>query len=169
MITQILRNLPIDDMPTTVSVGDEVVLIRAYQIIVWVSLAAGDQPASGQVFPAVLDTGHGHNFSIRENQLLRWAGLAAEDLPRCGAILINGQETALHAADMWIYRNRAGTAERLPGPVRLELPNGVSIFREGSLHGPRLPLIGMRALLRNGLRLSISGRKRSVSLIRERV
>jgi hypothetical protein len=156
-------------MPTTVTVGDEVVLVRAYQIIVWVNLAAGDRPTSIHAFPAVLDTGHGHNFSIRESQLLRWAGLAAEDLPRCGAILVNGQETSLYAADVLIHRNRAGTNELLPGPVRLELPGGISVFREGTLHGPRLPLIGMRALLKNGLRLSISGRNRSVSLVRERI
>jgi hypothetical protein len=54
---KILDRLPYYDRPTLLSFRDVTVEIRGYQIVVWVRLRVS-------VFPAILDTGHSHNFSI---------------------------------------------------------------------------------------------------------
>jgi hypothetical protein len=63
----ILRRWPISDSATSVSVQRETVTIRAYQIVVWVSLAL--EADFSIPIPAILDTGHGHNFSVQEDHL----------------------------------------------------------------------------------------------------
>lgn len=164
---QILRQLPFRDSAFTVEVAGETVPIRAYQIVVWVSVSPGEALARGApTFPAILDTGHSHNFSIQEGQLTRWAGASLEDFPKKGAILVNRQQVPLREARVWIHRNRPGSAELLPRPFRLELPEGVSVYPDGAPAAPRLPLLGLRGLVRNRLRLVVSGM--SVSLQEER-
>jgi hypothetical protein len=49
-------------------------------------------------------------------------------------------------------------------PVVLEMPQGISVFEEGSEDAPRLPLLGLRTILANRLRLAIDGRRREVTL-----
>src|SRR2546430_2455843 len=125
----ILRQLPFREDSHTIDFGGEVVPIRAYQIIVWVSLSVQDTLDKGaRRFPAVLDSGHSHNFSIRENQLLLWAGLRSEEVDRLGIILVNQEEVPLIAARLWIHRNRPGTTELLPRPVRLDVPQGIAVY-----------------------------------------
>src|SRR5436309_2488755 len=81
---QILRKLPFSDVSHTLQFAGGVV-VRPYQIVVWVSLSAGDAlEPDARRFPAILDTGHNHNFSIQESQLLTWAGLSPELLQRRG-------------------------------------------------------------------------------------
>jgi hypothetical protein len=95
-MTQILRCLPFGEAPSAVEVVGETVPVRSYQIIVWVSLAIGETlPDDARRFPAVLDTGHSHNFSIQENQLARWAGIDSAECRGLGAILVNRQEVPL--------------------------------------------------------------------------
>jgi hypothetical protein len=154
----ILRQLPFAEVPSSIEVAGETIAVRAYQIIVWVSLTADEaHSASAPHFPAILDTGHNHNFSIREGQMLRWAGLRADQCPKVGAILVNRQEIPLRRANLWIHRNRPSTAELLPKPFRLPIPEGVSVYPADSSNAPRLPLMGLRGLVRNGLRLLMEG------------
>lgn len=61
------------------------VLVRAFQLIVSVRLCVGGQ-ISG-IFPAVLDTGHSHNFSISEILLRSWTGFS---LPSVRTTRVNG-------------------------------------------------------------------------------
>lgn len=159
----VLRRLPVTATPTTVTVAGESVAVRAYQIIVWVSLTAGEEPGEAPHFPAVLDTGHNHNFSIQERQLARWAGVDSGHCPRLGAILVNRQEVPLLRANLWVHRNRPGTADLLPRPVRLPIPEGISVYTAGTAGAPRLPLLGLRPLVRNRLRLVIDGAAVSLS------
>lgn len=163
---QILRHLPIQAQPSTVQVGDEIVPIRAYQIIVWMSLAPVPT-VEAPVFPAVLDTGHSHNFSIRETQLRRWAGIRTDALRKLGAILVNQQEVPLHEACLWIYRNRPRTLEVLPRPFPLRILEGISVFPDGLPNAPRLPLLGLRGLMSNNLRLVLSRMTVSLSTARK--
>jgi len=68
-------------------VGEESVRFKEAEIIVWVSLADIRTEAFNPVtpcFPAILDTGHTHNFAIREQQLIRWVGIRPEGLRRLG-------------------------------------------------------------------------------------
>lgn len=162
---QIFRRLPFRDAPHTIEVAGEDVPIRAYQIVVWVSLSPGELLADDAPrFPAVLDTGHSHNFSIREDLLLSWAGLGPEDLSGLGSILVNQQEVPLRVAQLWIHRNRPGAVELLPRPFRLEVPQGIAVYPAAVSAAPRLPLLGLRSLIRSKLRLRIDGGNLSVSL-----
>jgi len=97
----ILRQLPFLDPVSFVEVSGESVAIRGYQVIVWVSLSISEVlDGDASRFPAVLDTGHNHNFSIRERQLVRWAGLGVDRLPRLGEVLVNQQEVPLLAVSL---------------------------------------------------------------------
>jgi hypothetical protein len=143
-------------------VAGQTVTIRPYQIIVWVSLTVRDVIDDPLRFPAVLDTAHNHNFSIREEQL-EWAGLQEAMLEKVGEIRVNRQEVRLRKGYVWIYRNRPGSAELLPKPYRLDLPQGFAVHPSES-QGPRLPLLGLRGIVTNGLKLGVDGQKLAVSL-----
>jgi hypothetical protein len=52
---KILNRLPISDEPASICVGVQELLIKRFQIFVWVSIDAS------RPFPAILDTGHSHN------------------------------------------------------------------------------------------------------------
>lgn len=161
----VLRYLPFSDAPASVAVGGEQVPIRAYQIIVWMSLTVRDElETEAGKFPVVLDTGHSHNFSIQECQLREWAGFEPTALPRLGEILVNRQEVPLVSADLWVHRNRPGLSELLPKPFLLKLPQGIALYPEGTPGAPRLPLLGLRGIVTQRLRLTIDGVKRGVSL-----
>jgi len=67
-MTAILDRCPFFDHPTEVVVAGESVLVRPFQIVVWVGLRVGEVLSSP--FPAVVDTGLSLNLSIREEQLL---------------------------------------------------------------------------------------------------
>ena len=89
--------------------GEEAV--KPYQIIVLVSITAKklrELPHDAPRIPAVLDTGHNHNFAIRRGQLERWVPLT---LPRTGQIEVGGSIVPLLAANLWIHPNREGTVE----------------------------------------------------------
>jgi len=161
----VLRQLPFRDAPYTIEVAGEQIIIRGYKIVVWVSLGVRDVPdKDAPRFPAVLDTGHSHNFSIRENQLLLWTGIRPDTLQSLGTIVVNREEVPLRAAHLWIHRNRPGTAELLARPFHLEVLQGVAVYPSGVAGAPRLPLLGLRGLVRNKLRVTIDGDKMSVSL-----
>jgi hypothetical protein len=115
-------------------------MVRAFQLIVTVRLHAGNHVSGG--FPAVLDTGHSHNFSISDTLLRAWTGLS---LPSVGATRVNGVAVPLAAADIEVEGHR------------LRLPNGIAIFPKGHPGTTRLPLVGLRALVQNRLRVLIDG------------
>src|SRR5882672_8391737 len=85
------------DQPSTVECQGETVEVRATQIIVSVSLKLG------RVFPAILDTGHTHNFSINEKQLREWAGLRVEDMEILGHIWVLKQRVPVATSDFWLH------------------------------------------------------------------
>ncbi len=152
---RILDRLPYHEDPTRLGFRDEVVDIRAEQIAIWVRLRT-------LVFPAILDTGHSHNFSIPERLLRRWAGV--ESLEPIGEIEVNGRRMTQHRADVWIHGNRPGRREPADAAFALEMDRGITVVPEGTPGAPRLPLLGLRAISRNRLRLTIDGASRRVSL-----
>jgi hypothetical protein len=71
---KILNRLPCSSARTTINVRGESVRVRPYQIVVWVSLnlrEVTNWDVRVPRFPAILDTGLSHNFSIRVSHLLR--------------------------------------------------------------------------------------------------
>jgi hypothetical protein len=73
-------------------------------------------------------------------------------------------EFPLHRIRVWLYRNqRGGTAVPEDEPLYLNLPDGVAVFPDGEKY-PRLPLLGLRAILSNSLHLTIDGARTSVTL-----
>jgi hypothetical protein len=137
-------------------VGSELITIKRYQIAVWISINDELRP-----FPAVLDTGHSHNLSITESQLKTFAGISPAHLEFIGTTRLKGERLRQYRADVKIHRNRPGRIELGEGSFRLKIDEGISLAPQGS---SRLPLLGLRALVRSGLVLSIHGKRRVVSL-----
>jgi hypothetical protein len=159
----LLKRLPIPSADATAFVPGEAIRIYAYEVVVWVSLTARDvlDPSRLPRFPALLDTGHTHNFSIQEEHLVRWAGLHPEALPLGrGSVRYQGRRYPLRGAQLWLHGNQPGYWDRVANrpPYRLRVPEGILVYPAGS-HFPRLPLIGLRAVVRNGLRLTVDGKR----------
>jgi hypothetical protein len=152
---KILDRLPIGDEPETITVGAEAVTIKRFQIFVWASIQASPP------FPAILDTGHSHNFSITESQLEHWVGLRSRQFQLIGTTRLKGEKLWQLQGELRLHRNRPGTRELGVGSLPLVMVEGFTLAPEGS---SRLPLIGLRAIVGNRLTLRIDGKRRQVTL-----
>src|SRR5579884_3829616 len=115
-MTAVLRHLPFTEHADEVHVGLERVPVKAYQIVVWVSISGWrtlELPPSAQPFPAILDTGHNHHFSIQAEHLREWARLPAGNLQKIGEITIRGQRLDLRGAHAWLHKNVPGRRDKL--------------------------------------------------------
>ena len=152
---KILDRLPIADHPHLIDVRGELVPINRHQIIIWISINDISKP-----LPALLDTGHGHNLSISASQLRRGSGAT---LQRIGELEIDRKRVVQYAADVRLHRNIPGRAGLRKGEsCPLEMPQGISVMADED--APRLPLIGLRVLVSNKLRLRIDGDRQQVTL-----
>ena len=167
-MSKILHRLPIPTRDDLVSVRDETVRLKQAEIIVWVSGTAksslGWNPTTPR-FPAILDTGHTHNFSIQEQQLIRWARIRPELLRVLGRVRQAGKRILLQAANVWVHRNLRGERDLLGDepPYLLNLPRGIAVHPASEAY-PRLPLLGLRAIVSNRLYLAVDGERQHVSL-----
>ena len=152
---KVLDRLPYYDESTLLDFQGGIVEVRRYQIILWMRIGI-------LIFPAILDTGHSHNFLISEGQLRRWAGIAS--LPRIGKVATNGREMPQFQADLWIHSNRPGTREPTSLSSQLKIDEGITVMPAGMSNAPRLPLLGLRAITRSGLKVTIDGKRRQVTL-----
>lgn len=169
-MTQILWQLPYSDTPGSVAVGGELIPVLAHQIIVWVSVTVKDAsafaPGTPRI-PAIFDTGTNFGFAIPEARLVRWCGLEPLQLEALGSIFLSRQPLTCHAADVWLHCNRRKRRDtfRTTPPLRLRLEDGIAVYpADTRLTVPRLPVLGLRAVDENGLRCTINGRNRTVSL-----
>jgi hypothetical protein len=167
-VTSILRQLPNFPTETTALAPDGEVIVRSYQIIVWVSLSLQSTMVlkpSAPRFPAILDIGNNHNFAIQEDHLHRWTGFTLATLVVKGRIQVAGNVVPLLAANVWIHPNEPRKRDELAVPAYcLELEEGIAVYPAGLAGAPRLPLLGLRAIVRNGLHLTVNGKKCQVSL-----
>lgn len=69
-----------------------------------------------------------------------------------------GQSLPLRAANLWLHANAPGAWDRLSRKPAYPLlvPEGIVVSPSGSAF-PRLPLLGLRAILRNKLTLRVDG------------
>jgi hypothetical protein len=132
--------LTISPKPTTTTSPVGPIKLKAFQIAVPVRLSF--QGILSPEFPAILDTGLSHNFSMREEHLQQWLQLPAK---RIGVVFINGHPVPTVQADLM-----------LEGKTLL-LREGVVVYPPKSPFAPRLPTLGLRALVRNKVRLVIDG------------
>jgi len=153
----ILDRLPIPENRTSLRFGDRFVTIHANQILVWVSVQPSEvvvPEESTRKFPALLDTGNNFGFSVQERHLSEWAGIDLDLLEFLGNIEINGQVVTRREATVWLYPNALGrqdAAEGMP-PFRLDMSKGIAVYAHDAVPaGPRLPLLGLPALLENDL------------------
>jgi hypothetical protein len=177
----VLRALPYFHRPTTASVGTETVEVTSNQIIVWVGVIATNSGTSlrdVRRFPAILDTGHSGTFAIRPSQLRRWTGIEWNALaPEFGYLpLYQGVNVPHRRANLIIFPNQSGWRDEIDpiiSPFVLELNEGLAVYGDGEwlgtrnsdrLTGPRLPLLGARALACARLDLRISTARRLVWL-----
>jgi hypothetical protein len=72
---------------------------------------------------------------------------------------------SLRFANVWIHRNQPGKRDLRAGdPFLLALDEGIAIYPNDGSNYPRLPLLGLRAIIKNNLRLVIDGKGKFVSL-----
>lgn len=163
---KILDRLPIDEKHVPFGTSSLPLYLKPFQIGIRVSvLDAPEWDARAPIIPALLDTGNNHNFSIQEHQLTRWAGIHPEALPLLGAIRDREYNPSLRFAWIWIHRNRAGSRDLIQDePFRLRIEEGIAIYPSDKSNYPRLPLLGLRAILKNKLKLVIDGKRNHVSL-----
>jgi hypothetical protein len=164
----IVRRAPFFDVSTHVDVAGQSVLVRPFQLVVWVSIEIRSRLTPR--FPAILDTGFSLNFAIQEEQLRSWTDHSPESLRVIGRSRINRQDLRLYEAGVAVYRNAAGQRDVFRGgePYLLSLREGIIIYPRGNPLGPRLPLLGLRALTQNKLETVIDGQRRELTIRRKR-
>ena len=163
---KILDRLPITAEHLILTVHGEPLKLRPHQIIIQISISPFHrQDPRTPVIPALLDSGNNHNFSIQEHHLRRWAGIHPESLPFLRGLREGGRTPSLRSAHLRVHRNRAGRRElRDTKPFPLHLPEGIAIYPSDGTNYPRLPLLGLRAIIKNELKLVIDGKRKSASL-----
>ncbi|HEX7377727.1 MAG TPA: hypothetical protein VF278_11475 [Pirellulales bacterium] len=132
--------LTISPRPTTVISPTGFVNLRAFQIAVPIRLTIAG--ILSPEFPAILDTGLSHNLSMREEHVQQWVQLPAR---KTGIVFVNGQAAPTIEADLVL--------EGITFPLR----DGVVAYPPRHPFAPRLPTLGLRALVRNNIRLLIDG------------
>ena len=71
----------------------------------------------------------------------------------------------LFEAKVWIHSNREGTVELSGGVSQaLRMDEGIAIYPSTVRNPARLPILGLRGLIRNGLELTIDGATQTVTL-----
>jgi hypothetical protein len=163
---KILDRLPIVPERYLLDIRGEPLRIRPFQIIIQLSISGPwEWDAGAPIIPALLDTGNNHNFSIQEHHLTRWAGVHPQTLPLLGAMREGGRSPSLRFANAWIHRNHPGRRDLRAGePFLLALREGIAIYPDDGSNYPRLPLLGLRAIIKNNLKLVIDGKRKYVSL-----
>lgn len=149
---KILDRLPVYDEPSLIDVQGDVLQIWRNQIIVWVSVNDVLRP-----FPAILDTGHSHNLTISARHLKQWTGTG---LKQIGDAKVGTVRVPQFEATLYLHGN-VRRSRRLSGrthPLRME--QGITVMPDS----PRLPLLGLKAIIGNELRLVIDGKRREVTL-----
>jgi hypothetical protein len=162
---RILDRLPISEFGWTVSTPDTEEVVKSYQIVVRISIATRivlELPEGAPRIPAILDTGNNHNFAIRRSHLERWSSLA---FPSKGWIEVGGFFVPLLAASIWIHPNRAGSVDPSgQTPFLLGMNEGIAVYPPHVPNPARLPILGLRPIIQNGLKLTIDGATRDLTM-----
>ena len=169
-MTKVLDQLPIVDKRTFARFDDKHVKVHRNQILVWISIQlAGAREVEKSIpkLPALLDIGNNFDLSIQHRHLREWAGIDPALLPLLGDIVIDDRTVDRHEAAVWLYPNAPGKREVASDklPHLLEMRKGIAVYPRDSLpQGPRLPLLGVAALVNNNLDFWLDTELRSISV-----
>ncbi len=164
---RLLDRMPFFEKAEVIAFKEELIRVRANQIIMWVNLTAPSDSGLAPVappFPAILDTGHTHSFAIQRRHLAEWAGLPLDRLRESGSVREKGERILLYSARLWVRRNSPGKFDQLADadPFLVGARLGIAVYPTGDF--PRLPIFGLRAIGENKLILKIDGARRSATL-----
>lgn len=170
-MTRIIHELPYFEQSTSAQVHGRSFPVKREQIVLWVSVADLGQrqldPRTPRI-PAILDTGCNHNFVINQQHLTAWAGIHPDYLPKLASMRVGGERVSQFAANVWLHPNVPGKRDELTSgqPLQLELAPGIAVHpaKQGEPVHPRLPLLGLRAFQRAGLRIAIDCDRRRVNI-----
>ncbi len=161
----ILERLPIPEAAWAVPTPDGQEVALPYQIVIRLSITPGGVPTcppDAATIPAILDTGHNHNFAIRREHRDRWIRWEPR---RIGQINVGGSTVPLYSASLWLHPNRPGTSEPGEGaPRELRIEQGLAIYPASLRNPARLPILGLRGLIRNKVRILIDGESANLTL-----
>jgi hypothetical protein len=166
-VLTIIRKLPIPDKQTEISVPNGWTTIFPLQIVVSVSITPKRMTPNAHTlrFPAVIDTGFNRSFLIQEQHFNEWAGLRKEHLKMVDEIQVYGTRAPVHAANLWLHPNVPGTRdeELSAKPYCIHLDPGIAVC-SSNVRRPRLPLVGLGALLIGDLQVQFDWRRSTVTL-----
>jgi hypothetical protein len=137
--------------------------LRPPKIIVGISLTLVGEyafPHGVVTLPAILDTGFNRTLEIDEWHLVKWAGLRMEHLdPIEKDKSHEGRKYDLCKANLWLHRTPYAGPRRPPdrSPLLLENSRQVRVMAPIGKPNPRLPLLGLAALIANNLQVFIDG------------
>jgi hypothetical protein len=77
--------------------------------------------------------------------------------PIRGLVSVGGITIPLHAANVWLHPDS-------DEPFRLRMEEGIAVYPSDAANPARLPILGLRGIVRNGLTILIDGPKRHVTI-----
>lgn len=167
---KILDRLPISGDHTSLRFGQRYIKVRPDQIVVWLSvhIAGAIEPEENiPKFPALLDTGSNFGFAVQHRHLREWAGMDPGLLVSLGTVSILERVATRRRAAVWLYPNVPGRQDMAVDrpPFRLTMERGIAIYpTDTDPPGPRLPLLGLPALLDSSLDCWIDPERRHVNV-----
>ena len=131
--------------------------LKPFQILAWVSLTHRGLerlPPQTPRLPALLDTGHNHNLSLREEHLVP-CGLTAPWPWSSSPLKVRDssgveREVPRLLVDIWLHAD-ASQPNASPYPLRLGFRGAACYLTAGPVAGPHLPLLGLGALCAGSL------------------
>ena len=168
----IIRKQPFFDHKSMVSFHGQSVWVKADQIIVWVSIGEAnweELAPQAPCIPSILDIGTNHEFVVHERLLTQWAGVHAQQLPPGRKTKLRGHELPQYGAHVWLHPYQR-EAYSNPPPFRFRLDPGIAtipIDREKDFP-VQLPLLGLRALRRAKLHVTIDCARQQLTIRTQR-
>jgi len=172
-MTALLQKLPFFDRVRPCAHGSVTIQLKPFRILVWVALCKPGPIAydpKSWLVPTILDTGFNGAFCIREEQLQHWAGIDPNYFSIARSAKLARGLVDVRAANIWLLRNVPMSTDPIcENPFRMEIDEGIHVFRkpsgaDGMDARPEYPLLGMRALRRNSVVLTVDFRTALVML-----
>lgn len=185
VITILRGSLRLDDMRSRFDVKPPLITARPPQLIVGMSIGLDGEPEFNDqtpVLPVLIDTGTNKIFSISEYHLSRMASIDKTELnidkrnpgePLTG--VYQGYKYEGRRATLWLHRSPYKPGDWVPPekpPLLLARCDRIRIFEtkdviemvkgvptKKQMVYPRIPLLGLNALMESNLRLFIDGER----------